>query len=171
LKIFLSSTDADLKDIRAELREYLPSLGYDVVCYENVDFKKSSGKCAHDICLDNVKDCDIYLLIIAERFGDTYNGSDLSLSDRSVTWAEYDAAVHQKKTICIFVRRTIWLEKATYRWNKDRGIEIVPYYAKDKRVFEFIEYLASRTVDNWIDQYEDVVELKQKIKFRLANLK
>jgi len=169
-KIFLGSTSKDLVDVRAELRQYLPTLGFEVICFEGDNFKRLAGKCAHDMCLDNVLDCDIYLLIIAERFGEDYNGTATILKSRSVTWAEFDVAVTQKKKICIFVRRDVWLEKATYSWNKDKGIEIEPYYAKEKRVFDFIEYLANRPIDNWIDQFEDIVELKKQIQYRLSNL-
>jgi hypothetical protein len=168
--VFLGSTSADLKDIRSELRNVIPELGFDLVCFEDPKFRKEPGKHAHDMCCDNVRTCDIYVLVIDERFGDEYQGTDPDLGGRSVTWAEVQVALREAKVICAFVRRSVWNEKATWRWNLDKGVEINPYYAKDRRVFEFIEFIASQPKDNWFDQFDDSVELKAQIKDRLGPL-
>jgi hypothetical protein len=83
-------------------------------------------------------------------------------------WAEVEIALREDKNICVFVRRDVWREKATWAWNRDKGINIEPYYAKDIRVFEFIEFMATRPKDNWIDQFDDVEELKTQVKNRLT---
>ncbi len=120
------------------------------------------------MCLENVPDCDIYVLIIDERFGEEYKGEDGNLKGKSVTWAEVEVALRQDKVICAFVRRQVWLEKATWAHNRDKGIKIEPYYAKDARVFQFIEYMAGRPKDNWFDQFDDSLELKKQMKTRLS---
>lgn len=170
-RVFLGSTSSDLKDARAELRQLIPTLGFKVICFEDPKFKKLPGKSAHDMCLDNVPDCNIYILIIDERFGDEYKGADPNLNGKSIAWAEAEVALREEKVICVFVRREVWLEKATYSWNKRKGIEIEPYYAKDKRVFEFIEFMATRSKDNWVDQFNDIVELKTLVESRLRMLR
>lgn len=170
MKVFLGSTSNDLKDIRSELIQLIPELGFELICFEDPKFKKPAGEHAHDMCLDNVLDCDIYVLIIAERFGEEYSGSISSLEGKSVTWAEVEVALRENKILCTFVRRDVWLEKGTYSWNKEKGIEIEPYYAKDKRVFEFIEYIVRQSKNNWIDQFEDSWRLKELIKSRLSQL-
>lgn len=169
--VFLGSTSADLTDIRAELRQLIPSLGFQIICFEDpLFFKKSAGLHAHDICLENVEKCDIHLLIIDQRFGEEYAGSNPTFKGKSVTRAEVEVALSQNKQICTFVRRRIWDEKGTWRWNKDKGIEIEPYYAKDIRVFEFIEFIANQSTDNWLDQFGDSIELKCQIRERLLTL-
>lgn len=170
MKVFLGSTSTDLKDVRAELRQFIPSLDFELICFEDPKFKKNPGKNAHDMCLDNVPDCDIYVLIIDESFGTEYEGIEAEHNEKSVTWAEVEVALKNKKIICTFVRKEVWLEKATYTWNKTKGIDIEPYYAKDKRVFEFIEYMATRAQDNYIEQFDDIVELKNRIENRLRNI-
>jgi len=169
-KVFLGSTSNDLKDVRAELRQLIPALGFKLICFEDPSFKKLPGKHAHDMCLDNVPDCDIYVLIIDERFGEEYAGSDPNLKGKSITWAEVEVALRETRVICTFVRKEVWNEKATYSWNMKKKIEIEPFYAKDKRVFQFIEYIATQSKDNWIDQFQDVVELKELIRKRLGML-
>jgi len=166
-KVFLGSTSNDLKDVRAELRQLIPELGFKLICFEDSKFKKLPGRNAHDMCIDNVSDCDIYVLIINESFGEVYNGTNSELKDKSITWAEAEIALRKNKIITTFVRQEVWLEKATYSWNRNKGIKIIPYYAKDKRIFDFIEYIATRSKDNWIDQFKDSVELKEKLKQRL----
>jgi len=169
-KVFLGSTSNDLKDVRAELRELIPALGFALICFENPSFKKLPRKHAHDMCLDNVPDCDIYVLIIDERFGEEYAGSDPNLRGKSITWAEVEVALRENRAICTFVRKEVWNEKSTYAWNMKKGNEIEPFFAKDKRVFQFIEYIATQTKDNWIDQFQDVVELKELIRKRLPQM-
>lgn len=168
--IFLGSTSVDLKDVRAELRELIPSLGFDLICFEDAKFKKQPGKHAHDMCLDNVSACDIYVLIIDERFGDEYNGGDFNLRGKSVTWAEVEIALREDKVICAFVRREVWLEKSTWSKNREKGINIEPFYANDTRVFQFIEFITTRSKDNWIDQFDDSLELKKQMRYRLSPL-
>jgi len=167
-KVFLGSTSSDLKDVRAALRSFIPNLGFELICFEDPKFRKQAGKHAHDVCLDNVLTCDIYVLIIDEKFGDEYQGEKKELARRSVTWAEVEVALREDKIICVFVRRDVWREKATWAWNRDKRIDIEPYYAKDIRVFEFIEFMATRPKDNWIDQFDDVEELKTQVKNRLT---
>lgn len=169
-KIFLGSTSNDLKDVRAELRQLIPSLGFELICFEDPSFKKLPRKHAHDMCLDNVRDCDIYVLIIDELFGEDYAGSDPNLKGKSVTWAEVEVALKENKDICAFVRKAVWLEKSTWAHNRDREIEIEPYWAKDKRIFEFIEFIATRAQDNWLDRFEDIKELKEQIRERLSRM-
>jgi DNA polymerase III epsilon subunit-like protein len=166
--VFLGSTSTDLTDVRAELRQVIPSLGFALICFEDSKFKKEPGKHAHDICLDNVRCCDIYVLIIDERYGEEYQGSKTALRGKSVTWAEVEVALEEGKVICAFVRRQVWLEKATWAYNRDMGIKVEPFYAKDARVFEFIEFIASRPKDNWFDQFDDSLELKTQMKDRLS---
>jgi len=167
--IFLGSTSRDLKDVRAVLRNFIPALGFELICFEDPKFKKEPGKHAHDMCLDNVMTCNIYVLIIDETFGDEYKGRNAEFNGRSVTWAEVEVALNNNKIICVFVRRNVWLEKSTWAWNRDKyNINIRPYYAKDTRVFEFIEYMATRSKDNWIDQFDDIEELKTQMKNRLS---
>lgn len=170
IAVFLGSTSSDLKDVRAELRQLITTLGFKVICFEDPAFKRLPGKSAHDMCLDNIPDCDVYILIIDERYGDEYKGVNPELNGKSITWAEADVALRKEKKICVFVRREVWLEKQTYTWNKEKGIIIEPYHAKDKRVFDFIEYMATRNRDNWIDQFNDITDLKVMVDNRLLML-
>jgi hypothetical protein len=97
-------------------------------------------------------------------------GLNPDLKAKSITWAEVEVALREKKVICAFVRQEVWNEKSTYSSNKKDGIRIKPFWAKDERVFEFIEFIATRSQDNWIDRFQDVVHLKELIKERLYQI-
>lgn len=43
-KVFLGSTSNDLKDVRAELRQLIPELGFKLICFEDSKFKKLPGE-------------------------------------------------------------------------------------------------------------------------------
>ena len=53
----------------------LKEWGYLPIWNESPDFPKELGIHSHDICLDVVKKCDTYLLIIDKRYGGIYAGN------------------------------------------------------------------------------------------------
>ena len=63
-RIFLSSTCYDLKDLRADLKGALETLGYSVWASEFPDFPIDPKLHNHDNCLLNVERADLYLLVI-----------------------------------------------------------------------------------------------------------
>ncbi|MBI4689529.1 MAG: DUF4062 domain-containing protein [Nitrospirae bacterium] len=112
-KVFISSTCFDLKDLRSELANALKEWGYMPIWNESPDFPKKHGLHAHDTCIDAVKECDIYLLIIDKRYGGTYAGNKYPKEDISITWYETKIALQENKEIHIFVRDEVWNEKPT----------------------------------------------------------
>src|SRR6266851_5171519 len=96
-RVFLSSTCYDLEDFRALIRAEIEKLGYEVWASESQDFPVHSGLHNHDNCLRNVEACDLYVLIISNRYGSTYDGKlypkhplrEQPEKTVSVTWYEY----------------------------------------------------------------------------------
>ena len=116
-KVFISSTCFDLKDLRAELAISLKEWGYTPIWNESPDFPKKPGLHSHDQCLDVVENCDIYLLIIDNRYGGLYAGERYPKEDISITWYEAKVAFKGKKEMYIYVRNEVWIERATYKKN------------------------------------------------------
>lgn len=166
-KVFIGSTCYDLKDLRAELALALEEWGYDPVWNESPDFPIKRDLHPHDICLEVVKECDIYLLIIGERYGGVYAGEKYPKEDISITWYEAKVAFQENKEVYIFVRDDVWNEKATYKENMKNGIPIKLFHTKDKRVFDFIDFIVHSRKNNWIDQFKDSVDLKEKLMIKL----
>ncbi len=165
-KVFISSTCFDLGDVRAELAHALKELGYQPLWNESPDFPRTPGFHSHDLCLNAVKDCDIYLLIIDRRYGGTYAGSAYPNEDISITWYESKIAFQEGKEVHTFVRDVVWNERPTYKKNKDKGIK--PHHVDDPRVFDFIDFIVRQPKDNWIDPFKHSVELKETLKIVLG---
>lgn len=166
-KVFISSTSFDLKDLRAELAKALKEWGYVPVWNESPDFPKKQGLHSHDVCLDVVKECDIYLLIIDKRYGGTYAGNKHPKEDISITWYETKIALQENKEIHTFVRDEVWNERPTYKKNLKEGVQIKPHHVDNPKVFDFIDFIVHLPRDNWIDTFKDSVALKEKLRIRL----
>ncbi len=166
-KVFISSTCFDLKDLRSKLAKALKEWGYMPIWNESPDFPKKHGLHSHDTCIDAVKECDIYLLIIDKRYGGTYAGNKYPREDIGITWYETKIAFQENKEIHTFVRDEVWNERPTYKKNLEEGIQIKPHHVDNPKVFEFIDFIVHLPRDNWIDTFKDSVDLKEKLKLRL----
>jgi len=100
--IFISSTIRDLAYVRATLADKIESLlGHRAVVTESVRFEWSKG--IVESCLKAVRDCDVYVLMVGDRYG-TLNPK----SKRSITHDEYREAVVQRKPIYILIHQDTW---------------------------------------------------------------
>ena len=143
-KVFISSTCFDLKDVRAEVANALREWGYRPLWNESPDFH-GHQVVIHDICLNAVKETDIYLLIIDKRYGGTYAGYAYPKEDISITWYETQIAFQEGKEIYTFVRDEVCNERPTYKSNIREGNTFKPHHVNDLRVFDFIDFYSSST--------------------------
>jgi hypothetical protein len=162
-KVFISSTCFNLKDLRAELAEEIQSWGFIPIWNESPDFPVIQGLHSHDICLDAVKMCDVYILIIDSRYGGKYQGTKYPHKDISITQYESQIAFNEGKEIYTFVRDEIWNEKPVYKKNLENNIVIHPFHAKDIEVFNFIDFIIKQKSNNWIEQFKTSIDLKSKL--------
>ena len=168
-KVFICSTSFDLKDTRAEIRNALLSWGYEPIFFESPDFPVEKGLHSHDVCLDAVKECDIFLLIIGSRYGGIYHGKKYpNMNELSITRAESRIALDEGLEFKTFIRDDIWNERPTYKHNVRLGNKIDSFHAKEPHVFDFIDEISQRVNTNWIYQFKDSVELKDNLKKMLV---
>lgn len=145
----------------------LKEWGYLPIWNDSPYFPKKHGLHSHDICLDAVKECDLYLLIIDKRYGGNYSGDKYPKENISITWYETKIAFQEKKEIYSFVRDEVWNERPTYKKNLKNGVLIKPHHVDNPKVFEFIDFIVHQPKDNWIDTFKNSVKLKEKLKIRL----
>ena len=167
--IFISSTCYDLYDIRAELAYFLKNQNRQVMWSESVDFPVDYTIHSHDVCLNNVKKSDLMILIIDKRYGGIYAGNAYPSRNISITQYEVEIAKEMGIPVVTFVRNTTWVEKAIYKHNKRKGIDIIPFYADKIEVFDLIEYIQHSNA-NWIYQFENSIDLKLKLETILSNI-
>src|ERR1019366_9404963 len=97
-RIYLSSTYADLKDHRAAAYHALRQLGHDVKAME--DYVAADERPVQQ-CLRDVADCDLYVGILAWRYG--YVPVDDNPDHKSITELEYDKAGQCHRPRLLFV--------------------------------------------------------------------
>jgi Domain of unknown function (DUF4062) len=91
--VYISSTYKDLVAYRSAIRDMFLSKGlneeYDVVGMEG--YVSENGKRAIDVCLEDVRAADIYILILAKRYGSVVEGTGISYTE-----TEYNEALKMK---------------------------------------------------------------------------
>jgi hypothetical protein len=95
LKVYVSSTSIDLKDYRAAVIAALRKMGMNPVCMEDY---VAQDKLPVDNCLADVAKCDVYVVILARRYGFIPIGHD-----KSITELEYRMAVEKGIPSLIFM--------------------------------------------------------------------
>ena len=171
LKVFVGSTAFDLADVRAEIIEAIRDWGYAPVSFEAPEFRVETGIHSHDVCLDGIEDCDIYLLVISKRYGGAYVGTKYPrFKDISITHAETKLAFELRTPVVSFVRNEIWNERPIIKANLKLGIEITPFYADSLEVYEFIDDIVHNETNNWIRQFSTSLDLKSSLRAALAQV-
>ena len=138
-KVFISSTCYDLSILRAELRNFVLSLGHEPVMSEYADVLYDPRIHTHTSCVNEVSNCDMMVVIIGSRFGGTsvpqaLDQVDLSrLQDASkdpsfitdgkpisITQLEVLKAIENNIPIYTFVEKKLYYEHEIYEKNKDK---------------------------------------------------
>jgi hypothetical protein len=157
-KVFVSSTCYDLADLRSILEDYLTKEGALTMLSDRINFPCAIGQHRHDICINTVRECDLFILIIDGRAGAEYY-KDPSIS---ITRAEFREAVSSQKPLLVFVRKAVFNERVT--WRKNKGlIGFQPFYAENISVFEFISEVQTNPAGFWIQPFEDALEIVEKL--------
>lgn len=156
MNVFISSTCYDLNDLRSEVENFLKSKGHNPMLSNRENFPVDPGKHRHDVCLENVSVCELFILIVSRRLGAEYY-ADKSIS---ITWAEFRKAIAEKKKVLAFVRNTTWFERQSYNKNIAAGNKYLASYVDDNRVFDFINEVQKDESGVWLQPFEDSVGIK-----------
>jgi hypothetical protein len=102
-KIYISSTYRDLIEDRALLRLKLDQAQYTTICMEK--YPPALSQVIKTKCEDDVRNCDIYIGIIGDKYGSLAKdefGNELA---HSYTEYEYDAAVASNRKRLVFFKQ------------------------------------------------------------------
>lgn len=95
-RVFLSSTVLGLERHRAAVANAIDSLeGYCCVCMERFGSRPDPPI---DVCLDQLRSCDVYVGLIGHTYGSCPPGAGMSYTE-----LEYDAAISSGKTVLMFL--------------------------------------------------------------------
>jgi len=157
-KVFVSSTIIDFEDLRGAIKYYLEENGYDVQMSEYPNFNINSDSSAIEACIENLINCQYYILLIGYRRGSLYK------ENLSVTNLEYRAAktlIEQGHPLRMlsFVRKPIWLLK-----NDRKGL-IEHFKIKSEEYSKIISETGSTIIDDPDYIFNFLQEISQGIKF------
>ncbi len=161
LKIFLSSTCYDLKQIRADLFDYFYNQGYTPFLSENHDFPINPQKDTIQNCIENVKDnTDVFVLVVGNRYGFQIDNG------KSITNTEYLYAKKLGIPIYVFIYKPII--SILPIWKKNKDVDFSDSVDSTK-IFEFVQDLRE-TDNNWCFEFEKAQDIIKVLKTQFSYL-
>lgn len=189
MKVFISSTCYDLSVLRAELRNFVASMGYEPVMSEFADVVFDPRIHTHVSCTNEVANCDMMVVIIGSRFGGrtvpetlkkldisklkTISKDSTSLSDEkniSITQMEVYTAIEKNIPIYTFVEKKVYHDHNLYEKNKDKDcIKEIIFPSIEKQdsapyIFEFLNFIRQQNTGNCLFEFERLQEIEETLK-------
>ncbi len=169
LRVFISSTFYDLKQIRADLDKFITGMGYEVIRNETGDIPYGKNEGLEEYCYKEILEVDMLIGIIGGRYG-----SQSKHELYSITQTEIKEALKQEKKVYIFIEKNVYTEHQTYRNNtKNNKIDHkqIDYYFSDNiRIFEFISEIESLQRNNSIKDFETADDITNYLKEQWSGL-
>jgi hypothetical protein len=182
--IFISSTDYNLIDLRAELARYLAELGYRPILSSSDGFHDNSPDLEPwESCLQVLQTAYVMVLVIDGKYGEPFEWKEFAsfIGDRRVspTHAEYILAHKTKMRMLVFIRKEILTHYQSYRSalkfaNGDKKIarenlsKTLPKHIAFETL-EFVEEVKTTRSIPWIKPFENVTDIKQEIQKKMLN--
>ncbi len=159
--VFVSSTCYDLKQVRADTKEFLESLGFEPILSEYNSFPVDPALGTVDNCLKAVQTkADIFVLIIGVRYGSP------AAQGKSVTNSEFLAAKAKGIPVYAFVMRTLLDILPMWQANPSADFSA---FVDTPRLFEFVVKLKGGG-ETWVFPFDTAQEIFEVLRTQLAYL-
>lgn len=159
--VFVSSTCYDLSQIRADLKEFIQTHGFEPVLSEFNSFPMNPNYDTIRNCLEVIKNrADIFVLIVGGRYGEQVR------EGKSVTNLEYLEAKAKGIPIYVFVSKAILNILPVWKSNKNGDYSSV---VDSPRLFEFVESLRDKA-EHWVYAFETAQDIMATLRIQLAYL-
>jgi|GEM_PF-4171130 len=162
--VFLSSTVYDLVDLRSTVPQVVETLGLKTLASDRADFPVTPGIHSYRACLAALEIADIFVLIVAGRFGGSYSKYGAEVT--SITMEEYEVAVNRRLPMIILVREQVWDERQHVKRNRTMKLT----FADRPEIHSFLDRITTARRDNWIFQFRTAEELNGILAMRLEML-
>lgn len=182
--IFISSTDYNLKDLRAELARFLSELGYRPILSSAEGFPDSSPILEPwESCLPVLDKCFVVVLIIDGKYGSGLKWDNFKdfFGEMKIapTHAEYIYAHKLRKRLLVFIRKTLMPHYQSYRTtigncdgDKEKAKVVLSPTLPDYVTFEALDFInevkTTRPIP-WINEFYDITSVKKEIQKKMLN--
>ena len=158
--IFVSSTCYDLKQVRADLKEFIENTyGFEAMLSEFDSFPIDPCVGTFENCLSNVdKHADVFILIIGNRYGFVTD------QGKSITNLEYLHAKAKGIPIFVFVSKNLYNSLPVWRNNKDGDYSSI---TDNSQIFEFVADIYD-SAHQWVYTFESAHDIKMTLKNQWA---
>jgi len=158
LRVFVSSTSYDLKQVRDNLKNFIEGCGYEPVMNEHHQIPYNVTETLETDCYTEINNCDIVVGIVGGRYGTDAKGGD----GKSISMKEMLSAIERGKQVYIFIDRDVNSEHNTYLKQMKNGNKVssADYcYIDNIAIFEFISEIRknSRLIINSFSSANDIV--------------
>ena len=165
-RVFLSSTYYDLKHVRERIERFLVNFGMEPVLFENDNVTFEFNKPLDLSCYNEVKTCQMMVLIVGGRYGSTASGEKVSQDKKelyeqyvSITRKEHETATMAGIPSFVFIDKNVYAEYQTYKKNKkifEDKIQFNFAHVDDINIFKFISILEPTTAIKTFDHVEEI---------------
>ncbi|MER2126306.1 DUF4062 domain-containing protein [Solibacillus sp.] len=168
-KIFVSSTCYDLKYIRENIKYFINTLGYESILSEEGDVYYNPLSHTHDSCLEEIPNCQLFVLIIGGRYGGKFKDTE-----DSITNMEYREAKKNKIPIFTLVEDGVYNDQLVFIKNK-KNTEIdytkIIYPSVDNiKIFEFIDEVRKNSYNNALVSFKNFDDIEKYLKKQWAGM-
>lgn len=171
-RVFISSTFYDLRQIRADIDQFLRGLGYDAIRNEEGSIPYGKDERLEEYCIQEVRHSDILISIIGGRFGSESKDEasiEKYIQKSSISQRELRTAIDNQKQVYIFIDKNVSAEYQTYLLNK--GNTNVNYkFVDDQRIYSFIEEIKNLGINNNIKDFETSEDITSYLREQFAGL-
>ena len=170
-KVFISSTCYDLQEVRESLSAFIKSQGFDPVLSERGDVYYGPDQHTHDACVQEVSNCQLFILIIGGRLGGQY----ITDEKKSVTNAEYDAAMKCGIPVFTYIKKDVLENHHFYQVNRDKSCVVeLDFPALQKNadapsIFNFINSVRGASINNAYEGFEVVRDIEIHLRKQWAS--
>ena len=182
--IFISSTDYNLKDLRAELARFLSELGYKPILSSAEGFPDNSPILEPwESCIPVLDKSFVMVLIIDGDYSNALKWPNFQehFADRKIspTHGEYVYAHKFKKRMLVFIRKSLMPHYQSYRqtmqhFGNDReqakqALKITLPKNVSFETLEFINEVKTTRPIPWINEFDDITSVKKEIQKKMLN--
>lgn len=159
--LFVSSTCYDLAQLRADLRDFAESIGFEPILSELDTFPVDPSRDTVENCINVVRTrADVFVLVVGGRYG------SINDTGKSITNLEYLEATARGIPKYVFVKSEILSLLPLWRANPDADFSSA---VDTTKLFEFVSHLRD-TGEVWVFPFNNAQDITKTLRKQLSYL-